>query len=49
MPNRFISTTGAVGMALGLLALTALPTAGQVANTVANTAARSNPPRTPDL
>src|SRR6266852_7335099 len=48
MTKRFISATSAVGMALGLFALTALPTAGQVANTVTNTAARSNPPRTPD-
>src|SRR5437899_2271365 len=44
MPNRFISATSAVGMALGLVALTALPVAGQVANT----AAKSDLPRTPD-
>jgi len=48
MPNRFISATSAVGMALGLPALAALPTAGQVANPVTNTAARSDLPRTPD-
>src|SRR6266852_3039722 len=48
MPNRFISMTSAVGMALGLPALAALPTAGQVANPVTNTAARSDLPRTPE-
>jgi hypothetical protein len=44
MWNRFISGTSAAGMALGLIALTTLPTAGQVANT----AAKSDLPRTPD-
>jgi hypothetical protein len=44
MWNRFISGTSAVGMALGLIALTTLPTAGQVTNT----AAKSDLPRTPD-
>jgi hypothetical protein len=44
MPNRFISGTSAVGMALGLIALTALPTAGQVTGT----AAKSDLSRTPD-
>ena len=48
MPNRFISATSAVGMALGLIALTAAPVTGQVANTVTNTAARPELPRTPD-
>jgi hypothetical protein len=48
MPNRFISATSAVGMALGLIALTAPPVAGQVTNTVTNDAARSDLPRTPD-
>ena len=48
MPNRFISTTSTVGMALGLVALTAAPVAGQVTNTVTNTAAKSDLPRTPD-
>ena len=44
MWNRFISGTSTVGMALGLIALTTLPTAGQVTNT----AAKSDLPRTPD-
>jgi hypothetical protein len=44
MWNRFISGTSAVGMTLGLIALTTLPTAGQVTNT----AAKSDLPRTPD-
>jgi len=44
MPSRFISTSSAVGVALGLISLTALPTAGQVTNT----AARADVPRTPD-
>jgi hypothetical protein len=44
MPNRFISGTSALGVALALIALTALPLAGQVTNT----AARSDLPRTPD-
>src|SRR5258705_12892157 len=48
MPNRFSSVTSAVGMALGLVALTAPPMAGQVTNTVTNIAARSDLPRTPD-
>ena len=48
MPNRFISATSAVGIALGLIALTAPPVAGQVTNTVTNTVARSDLPRTPD-
>src|SRR5258707_13746463 len=48
MSNRFISATSAVGMALGLVALTAPPVTGQVANTVTNDAARSDLPRTPD-
>lgn len=48
MPNRFISATSAVGMALGLISLTALPVAGQVTNTLTNAAARSDLPRTPD-
>jgi hypothetical protein len=44
MPNRLILMTGAAGMALGLLSLTALPAAGQIAGTTA----RSDLPRTPD-
>src|SRR6266849_9035356 len=48
MPNRFTSATSAVGMALGLISLTALPVAGQVTSKVTNTAARSDLPRTPD-
>src|SRR6516162_8257319 len=44
MPNRFISTASAVAMALGLISLTAFPTAGQVTST----AARADLPRTPD-
>jgi hypothetical protein len=48
MPNRFISAASAVGMALGLIALTAPPVAGQVTNIVTNAAARSDLPRTPD-
>jgi hypothetical protein len=44
MPNRFISGTSGVGMALGLLALTTLPMAGQVTNI----AAKPDLPRTPD-
>ena len=44
MPNRFISGTCTVGMALGLIALTALPTAGQVTNATA----KSDLPRTPN-
>jgi len=44
MPNRFISGTSALGMALGLLCLTTLPMAGQVTNA----AAKSDRPRTPD-
>src|SRR5712664_4275748 len=35
-------------MALGLIALTVLPVAGQVTSTVTNAAARSDLPRTPD-
>jgi hypothetical protein len=41
MPNRFISGTSAVGMALGLLALTTLPMAGQVANIAAKSDLRT--------
>jgi hypothetical protein len=48
MPNRFISATSAVGMTLGLIALTAPPVAGQTTNTVTTTAARSDLPRMPD-
>src|SRR5258707_9432289 len=48
MPNRFISATSAVGMALGLIALTAPAVTGQVTNIVTNAAARSDLPRTPD-
>ena len=44
MRNRFISRTSAVGMALALMSLTALPMAGQVTKT----AAKSSLPRTPD-
>jgi hypothetical protein len=44
MPNRFISGTGALGMALGALCLTTLPLTAQVTNT----AARSGLPRAPD-
>jgi hypothetical protein len=44
MPNRFISATSAVGMALGLISLTAPPAAGQVTNPTA----RSDLPRTQD-
>jgi hypothetical protein len=44
MPKRFISGTSAVGMALALVSLTALPVAGQVTDT----AAKSDLPRTPD-
>ncbi len=44
MRNRFISRTSAVGMALALLTLTALPMAGQVTKT----APKSAVPRTPD-
>jgi len=43
MPNRFVSGTSALGMALGF-SLTALPVAGQVMNT----AAKSDLSRTPD-
>src|SRR5262249_25520589 len=44
MRNRFITRTSAVGMALALISLTALPMAGQVRKT----AAKSALPRTPD-
>jgi hypothetical protein len=44
MPSRFILGTSAVGIALGLLSLTALHAAGQVTSA----AARSDLPRTPD-
>jgi len=44
MPNRFISGTSTLGMALGLLWLTTLPMAGQVTNI----APKSDLPRTPD-
>jgi len=44
MANRFISTTSAVGMVLGLVSPTALPVAGQVTSI----AAKSDLPRTPD-
>src|SRR5215470_12242313 len=44
MPNLFISATRTAGMALGLIALAALPAAGQVTNN----AAKSDLPRTPD-
>jgi len=44
MRNRFISRTSAVGIALVLTSLTALPMAGQVTTT----AAKSALPRTPD-
>ena len=43
MRNRFVSWTGAMGMALAFVALTALPMAGQAAKT----AAQSALPRTP--
>src|SRR5262249_34343164 len=43
MANRLICATSAVGMALGLIALTAPPAAGQVTN-----AARADLPRAPD-
>jgi hypothetical protein len=49
MPNRFISGTSAVGMALGLISLTALPLAGQVANTAAPSALPRTPDGHPDL
>jgi hypothetical protein len=54
MPSRFIFATSALGVALGLVALMALPAAGQVTNTMTNTnaltntAARSDLPRTPE-
>jgi len=48
MPNRTICATSAVGMALGLVSLTAVPVAGQVTNTATNAAARSDLPRTGD-
>jgi hypothetical protein len=48
MPNRFICTTSAVGMALGLISLTALPVAGQVTSILTTTAATSDLPRTGD-
>src|SRR5713226_4648413 len=48
MPNRFISAVSAAGMALGLIALTAPPVAGQVTIIVTNAAARSDLPRAPD-
>jgi len=48
MPNQFISATSAVGMALGLISLTAPPVAGQVTDKTTNIAARSDLPRTPD-
>jgi hypothetical protein len=48
MPHRFISATSAVGMALGLIALTAPPVTGQVTNIVTSAAARSDLPRMPD-
>src|SRR5262249_52880033 len=44
MPNRFILGTCAVGTALGLMSLTALPVAGQGTSA----AARFELPRTPD-
>ena len=44
MRHRFISRTSAVGMALTLMSLTALPMAGQATKT----AAKSAVPRTPD-
>ena len=44
MPNRVISGTSAMGMALGLLALTTLPMVGQVTTI----AAKPDLPRTPD-
>src|SRR5215467_5997704 len=48
MPNLLISATSAVGMALGLISLTALPVAGQVTSTVTSTAAKSDLRRMPD-
>jgi len=51
MPNRFISGTSAVGMVLGFISLTTLPTAGQAPeqmNKTATSAARSDLPRMPD-
>jgi hypothetical protein len=48
MPKRFICATSAAGMALGSISLTALPAAGQVANTATNSVARSDLPRTSD-
>jgi hypothetical protein len=44
MPNQFVSGTSAVGMALGLITLTAFPVTGQVTNI----ASKSDLPRLPD-
>jgi hypothetical protein len=48
MPNRFICGTSVVGIALGLLSLTALPVTGQVTNIAAKSASRT-PDGHPDL
>src|SRR5215468_1652261 len=44
MPNRFIAIMSAAGLVIGLLSLAAFPAAAQVADT----AAKSDLPRTPD-
>jgi hypothetical protein len=44
MPNRFTSGTSALGLALGLISLAALPVPGQVMDTTA----KYEPPRMPD-
>ena len=49
MRNRFISRTSAVGMALALISLTALPMAGQVTKTAAKSALPRMPDGHPDL
>lgn len=49
MRNRFISSTGAVMMALGLVSLTTRPMAGQVKNTAVNSALPRTPDGHPDL
>ena len=49
MRNRFVSWTGALGMALALIALTALPMAGQAAKTAVPSAVPRTPDGHPDL
>jgi hypothetical protein len=49
MPNRFISIASAAGMALGLLALAALPAAGQVTSATAASGLPRTPEGHPDL